>query len=215
MQLTCIFLSSRKFDSLLYDCKQEAIKQCDLVTISEVITEEKEISPCLLFFIVNGEIKDKTLEYYCILCKEQVQLLFKPTVNAHKLMEHISRYLNIDRFIGSYPKMGNLLYSVDFNSYFKSDSKLKRSQQASIENMFQPNEKRRKKGEGERVVIDLCPGKLNRVNVQRLLCTIALNAPLSWYSKVKAISEDIANELCKYLCKDVQNEMKTLTTVKR
>ena len=118
MQLTCIVFSSRKFDSLLYDCKQEAIKQCDLVTINEVITEEKEISPCLLFFIVNGEIKDKTLEYYCIFCKEQVQLVLKPTVNAHKLMEHISRYLNIDRFIGSYPKMGNLLYITDFNSYF-------------------------------------------------------------------------------------------------
>ena len=70
--------------------------------------------------------------------------------------------------------------------------------------MFQHNDKRRKKGEGERVVIDLTPRKLNRMNVQRLLCTIALNAPLSWYRKVKAISEDVANELCKYLCKDVQ-----------
>ena len=127
-------------------------------------------------------------------------------------MEHISLHLNIDMFFSSYPKMRNLLYSVDFNSYFKSDSILKRSQQASIENMFQPNDKRRKKGEGERVVIDLCPGKLNRVNVQRLLCTIALNAPLSWYSKVKAISEDIANELCKYLCKDVQKEIIMLNT---
>ena len=70
--------------------------------------------------------------------------------------------------------------------------------------MFQPNDKRRKKGEGERVVIDLCPNKLNRVNVQSLLYKIALNAPLSWYRKVKAISEDVVNELCKYLCKDVQ-----------
>ena len=81
--------------------------------------------------------------------------------------------------------------------------------------MFQPNDKRRKKGEGERVVIDLSPRIVNRVNVQRLFCKIVLNAPLLWYSKVKAISEDVVNELCKYLCKDVQNEMKTLTTVKR
>ena len=61
MQLTCIVLSSRKFDSLLYEIKQEYRYQSDLVTINEVITEEKEISPCLLFFIVNGEIKDTTL----------------------------------------------------------------------------------------------------------------------------------------------------------
>ena len=59
MQLTCIVLSSRKFDSLLYDCKQEAIKQCDLVTINEVITEEKEISPCLLFLLSMGKLKIK------------------------------------------------------------------------------------------------------------------------------------------------------------
>jgi len=61
MQLTCIFLSSRKFNSLLYEDKQEYRYQSDLVIIYEVITEEKEINSYLLFFIVNGEIKDTTL----------------------------------------------------------------------------------------------------------------------------------------------------------
>ena len=156
------FLSyfSKRFDSSLHEGTRVASEKTNLAIFSKQIKDVKEISSCLLFFSTIDESTDNGLKCYCIFCKEQVQLVLKPTVSAHKLMEHISHHFNINRFISNYPKIGNLLYSVDFNSYFMSDGKLKRSQQASIENMFQPNDKRRKKGEGERVVIDLCPGKL-------------------------------------------------------
>ena len=107
-----------------------------MAIFTKEIKDVKEISSCLLFFSTIDEITDSGLKCYCIFCKEHVQLGLKPTVNAHKLNEHISRHFNIDRFLDNYPKMGDLLYSIDFQSYFKSAGELKRSQQSSIETFF-------------------------------------------------------------------------------
>ena len=107
-----------------------------MAIFTKEIKDVKEISSCLLFFSNIDEITDSGLKCYCIFCKEQVQLVLKPTVNAHKLKEHISRHFNIDRFLDNYPKMGDLLYSIDFQSYFESAGELKRSQQSSIETFF-------------------------------------------------------------------------------
>ena len=183
-----------------------------LAIFSKKLGDVKTKGSSLLFFTTNDDVKDsKNLMCYCIFCHQQVTAVVSPTVDIASLKKHLKQHLDLTFFYKMYPKMSNLLTNIPIDLLVRETESLTLLSQQQINSFFNRGSKRvhvdTEDNESDCMIVEDYEDnsqsytfKIPKNDLKRLLLTLALNVPFSWYEKVKKnFGVAIADELTKFL----------------
>ena len=112
----------------------------NLAMYSKVIGNLQETSSSIMLFTTEDEYSDNALLCRCIICRKQINMGVKPTVDINNLRRHLNdcHYHLADQILSVYPKMKNLLKDVqsDVFSHKNEEEGGKDDTTLSIENFF-------------------------------------------------------------------------------
>ena len=98
----------------------------NLALFSKIIGDVRNISPCILFYTSNDNLKGNSLVCHCVICMKEIRMTIDPSVNTYSLKRHLGTahgYLGT-LVCNNFEKMGSLLKDVprDIFSTRKEDS---------------------------------------------------------------------------------------------
>ena len=111
----------------------------NIAMYSKVIGNLQETSSSIVLFTTEDEYLDNALLCRCIICRKQIKMRVKPTVDINNLRRHLNdcHHHSADQISSVYPKMKNLLKDVQSDVFsHKNEEEGKDDTTLSIENFF-------------------------------------------------------------------------------